>query len=153
MQSFRFRLDKALEWRRAQLDVEEARYKRELATLAELDRRRDALLDSARRAEAQVREWDSVTGRDLAALGEFRLQVKVCERDLVLQRAEQLKRIAAQQAAMLEASRRCRLLERLRERRLEEWREAENRELEKLASESYLANWNRKAEKRSAIGG
>ena len=153
MKSFRFRLDKALEWRRAQLDIEEARYKREIVALAELDRRRDALLDSSRRAETQVREWDGVTGRDLAALGEFRLQVKAREREIASQRADQLKRIAAQQAAMLEASRRCRLLERLRERRLEEWREAENRELEELASESYLANWNRKAEKRSAIGG
>jgi hypothetical protein len=150
VKSFRFPLDKALEWRRAQLEVGEAQFKREVAALAELDRRRDALRESARLADAQVREWESVTGRDLAALAEFRLHVKAREREMAGQRAEQVKRIAARQAAMLEARRRCRLLERLRDRRLEEWRGAEARELEELASESYLANWNRKSRNASA---
>jgi flagellar protein FliJ len=150
VKSFRFPLDKALEWRRAQLEVEEARFKREVATLAELDRRRDALRDSARLAEARVREWESVTGSDLTALAEFRLHVRAREQEMALQRADQLKRIAASQASMLEARRRCRLLERLRERRLEEWRGAESRELEELASESYLANWGRKGRNASA---
>ena len=44
---------------------------------------------------------------------------------------------------MLEARRRCRLLERLKERRLAEWTTARDRELDELASESYLAKWNR----------
>jgi hypothetical protein len=42
---------------------------------------------------------------------------------------------------MLEARRRFRLLERLKERRHEDWRLARDRELEELASESYLARW------------
>jgi flagellar protein FliJ len=147
MKSFLFPLEKVLQWRRAQLDIEEARYKRELAALAALDMHRDALRESARRAEAHVRELKGVTGQDLAALAEFRLHVLARMKELELRRAEQSKKIAVQQTAMLEASRRCRLLERLRERRLEEWREAENRELEELASESYLANWNRSAAK------
>jgi hypothetical protein len=145
MKSFRFPLDKALEWRRAQLEIEEAQFKRELAALAQLDNLRDALRDAARQADTEIRAREGVTGQDFAALAEFRLHVKTRERDIALQRAEQWKRIAARQAAMLEARRRCRLLERLRDRRLEEWREAENHELEELASESYLANWNRRA--------
>jgi hypothetical protein len=44
----------------------------------------------------------------------------------------------------LEARRRCRLLERLRERRWTEWQLARDRELEELASDSYLAQWNRR---------
>jgi hypothetical protein len=42
---------------------------------------------------------------------------------------------------MLEARRRCRLLERLRERRWDEWKAAADRELEETAAESYLARW------------
>jgi hypothetical protein len=42
---------------------------------------------------------------------------------------------------MLEARRRCRLLERLKERRLAEWTSARDRELEEVASESFLARW------------
>ena len=40
---------------------------------------------------------------------------------------------------MLEARRHCRLLERLKERRLAEWKAACDHEMDELASESYLA--------------
>jgi hypothetical protein len=46
---------------------------------------------------------------------------------------------------MLEARRRSRLLDRLRERRLEEWEATRDKELDEIASESYLAQWNRQA--------
>jgi hypothetical protein len=45
---------------------------------------------------------------------------------------------------MLEARRRLRLLERLRERRLAEWCSARDKELEDLVSEAYLAKWKRR---------
>jgi len=45
---------------------------------------------------------------------------------------------------VLEAQRRVRLLERLRERRFSEWEAELNRELEALAAESYLARWKRR---------
>ena len=57
--------------------------------------------------------------------------------------AEVARELAKQQAAMLEARRRCRLLERLKERRWSEWKLAADRELEQAASESYLARWGR----------
>ena len=44
---------------------------------------------------------------------------------------------------MLEARRRCRLLERLKERRLADWTAERNRQLEEVASESFLARWRR----------
>ena len=43
---------------------------------------------------------------------------------------------------MLEARRRCRLLEKLKERRLAEWRAAAEREIEALAAEAFLTRWN-----------
>jgi hypothetical protein len=52
--------------------------------------------------------------------------------------------LAARQAGLLEARRRCRLLERLRERRWTEWQQARDRELEELASDSYLARWSQR---------
>jgi hypothetical protein len=36
------------------------------------------------------------------------------------------------------------LLERLKERRFSEWELSQNRELEQLATESYLAQWSRR---------
>jgi hypothetical protein len=52
--------------------------------------------------------------------------------------------LAARQAVMLEARRRCRLLERLKERRWAEWQSAAGRELDELAADSYLAQWARR---------
>jgi flagellar biosynthesis chaperone FliJ len=143
MAGFRFPLEKVLEWRRTQLEMAEIQFKREAAALAEIDRRRAECEASGIKAELQVRSWSQVTGGDLEALGSFRLQVRAWEARIVQERAAQAKKVAAREAAMLEARRRCRLLERMRERREGEWRTAENRALEAVASETYLAQWNR----------
>ena len=143
MKSFRFSLDKVLEWRRTQLELEEARYRQQVEALAALDRERARLEASGAAAEQQVRAWNPVAGCELEALGTFRLHMKHRELDLARPRADCLKKLAAQQKAMLEARRRVRLLERLRERRLSEWTHERDRELEELASESYLAGWAR----------
>ncbi len=55
-----------------------------------------------------------------------------CQRELVAQRKN-----------YNEAKRRARLLEELKKRKLEEWTYEQSRLLEELASESFLANWNR----------
>jgi len=144
MMPFRFALEKALDWRRMQLELEETQFKQQLAAMAALDRARAKLEAEGIRAEVQVREWRPVAGADLAALGSFRLRTKKMEDELEVRRAECRRKLAEQQAAMLEARRRFRLLERLKERRLEEWQKACDRELEELASESYLAQWNRR---------
>jgi hypothetical protein len=144
MPGFRFPLDRVLEWRQTQLEIEELRFKRETAGLADIDRRRAECEASGIQAELQVRAWKQVTGRDLEALGSFRLRVKEDQAALALEREAQMKKVAAQQAAMLEARRRCRLLERLKEQRAEEWRTEENRALEAAASETYLAQWSRR---------
>ena len=150
MSAFRFPLAKVLEWRRTQLEMEELQFKRESAALAEIDRLRAECEASGIKAELQVRAWNPVTGRDLEALGSFRLQVNAREAGMALERAAQEKKLKAQEGAMLEASRRCRLLERLEERRAGEWRAAENRALETVASETYLAQWNRRRPKAKA---
>ena len=85
-----------------------------------------------------------LAGRDLAALGRFRLLVQSREKQISLQRAGCQRELAVRKTAMLEARRRCRLLERLKERRLAEWTLARDRELEEVASESYLARWARR---------
>jgi len=139
MNSFRFPLERALEWRRRQLEIEENRFKRQAAALAELDRARAELESAAIRAELQVRGWAPLLGQDLSALAGFRFDVQAKEEALAARRAEGQRRLEAQQQCMLEARRRCRLLEKLRERRWTEWRAAADRELEQFAAENYLA--------------
>jgi hypothetical protein len=143
MTAFRFQLQKVLDWRRTQLELEESRFRQAAEAVAELDRARAALSASGVRAETELRTHTSVAALELEALGEFRLHVQRREHVLATQRMERLRYLAEREKTMLEARRRCRLLERLRERRLAEWTRARDRELEELASESFLARWQR----------
>ena len=136
---FHFPLERVLHWRRVQLELEENQLQRQAVALAELGRAQAELEAAAIRTEMQVREWSPLAGRDLTALAGFRGHVQREQRALAARRTEQQKRLAAQQQAMLEARRRCRLLERLRERRLAEWQMESDRELEHLAADCFLA--------------
>lgn len=139
MKAFRFPLERVLDWRRVQLELEENRFRRRAAALAELDRTRAELEAAAIGAELQVRAWAPLSGRDLASLSGFRRHVQNEERTLAARRAESQRELEAQEAAMLEARRRCRLLERLRERQWTEWQTGADRELEQFATECHLA--------------
>lgn len=140
MKAFQFRLERVLEWRRTELDLAEARFQEQMAVLAGIEREHAEMEADGIRAEIQVREWRPVSGGDLAALDGFRLQMKAREKALVARRSEGARKLAERQAAMLEARRRLRLLERLKERRLGEWRVACDREIEEQAAELYLAS-------------
>jgi hypothetical protein len=144
MKAFQFPLAKALDWRRIQLELEEARYKQQLASLAGLDRQRAEVEASGIRAEIQVREWSPIAAGDLSALGNFRLYIKSQESEIARRRFEAAQKLAEQQKLMLEARRRWRLLDRLKDRRLAEWTTGRDREIEQIAAESYLARWHRR---------
>jgi hypothetical protein len=144
MKAFQFPLEKALDWRRVQLELEEARYKQQAAALAGLDRQRAEVEASGIRAEIEVREWRPIAAGDLTALGSFRQYVKSRESEIARLRFEAAQKLAEQQKVMLEARRRCRLLERLKEHRLTEWTAERDREVEEIAAESYLACWSRR---------
>ncbi len=145
MTTFRFRLDKVLAWRGTQLELAEIEFRREAAALAELDHASEELEARGIRTEAEVRGWSPLAGRDLAALGGFRHYLERRAKELAAQRTEQARKLAEREKAMLEARRRCRLLERLRERRLAEWQAASAREVEQIAAESYLARFARRS--------
>jgi flagellar export protein FliJ len=144
MTGFAFTLQKVLDWRRAQLGIEEIRFRQQASEIANIGRQRAELAASLAAAEAQIRREGGAPGSDLAALGNFRLYVQAKDKALAARWAECEKRLAEQRNAMLAARRRCALLERLKERRQAEWEAARNRELEELASDSFLAQWNRR---------
>jgi len=143
MTSFRFRLEKVLEWRKTRLELEEARYRQQAAALAAFDRARAEMVAEGVHTESEARSWNPLTDRDLAALAEFRRDLRARETSLGARRAECARQLTALENAMLEARRRYRLLERLKERGLEAWKAERDRELEQLASESFLARWER----------
>src|SRR5580704_4220992 len=103
MTAFRFTLQKVLDWRQTQLDLEEVQFKKQAAVLAALDRAYLDLQAAAAEAEAQVRTGRVVDGWDLAALGSFRLHMQAKEKVAAKRIEEDRKALAFQQRVMLEA--------------------------------------------------
>src|ERR1035441_4817646 len=132
MKSFVFPLQKVLDLRGRQLEMEEVRYKQFLFEVAELDRQRAEVEASGMRAEVQVREWGTVASCDLMALANFRLRARKLEAQIRSRRVEAAERLEAQEKKMLAARRRCRLMERLKERRMAEWTKERDREVEEI---------------------
>jgi flagellar export protein FliJ len=140
MQRFRFRLASVLKWRTLQLEIEQSkletlfaernRCQAELARLEECRSEADGILTGA-----------SIDGQQLAALDNHRTALKRAGAKTRSSQADCERRIAVQRGAVAEAERRMRLLERLQERRREEWDLKAARELETLASETFLAKW------------
>lgn len=145
MTAFRFRLEKVMELRRRQMETEEAKLKQHMAALAELDRWRAELEAAGIAAELDVRRWSPLHGADLAALGGFRSHIRQQEKRIAEHRKARERQMEDQQKVLMEARRRYRLLERLKEKRRTEWQEAADRELEALAGESHLARLVREA--------
>ena len=138
MSPFRFRLEKVLAWRRTQVDLEEARFKQQMAAVKQLDRSRAELEAEGILAEVEVRAWEPLAGADLAALAGFRLHVRTQEKVIAARRAEAEKELDTRKNALLEARRRWQLIGRLKERHLANWQAACDRELEDAAAESHL---------------
>lgn len=143
MAQFHFSLDKVLRWRALELASEEARLEGFLREQLRLQTMRADLSTEKLNLDRSLDTLADLRGADLRAVSAYTLHLKrqaaslaglvaKCDRDL----SEQKKKYRA-------AKQRLRLLEELRSRKLEEWRREQDREMESLATESFLAIWNR----------
>ena len=129
MKAFRFRLDRVLDWRRTEMDLEESRLKQLHAAIASLDRERAELEAERDEASRAVLARKAIDGTELHALSAYREAVKEHFVRLAQRRREREAELAAQQQKLLEARRRLRLLENLKERRRVEWNYEAERQL------------------------
>jgi flagellar FliJ protein len=143
MARFQFSLEKVLRWRAVELTGEEAKLKAlvqeqlHLQTqLAEVSSERSKLISS-------LGNIPDLRGDDLRTLTACGLRLRRNAENLAQRLLQCSRELAKQRKKYSEAKRRVRLLEELRDRRLEEWKYEEAVLLEELASESFLANWNR----------
>lgn len=141
MKHFQFQLQRVLELRSQQAEVERARLQSLLNGRTRFLRDRDNLLQQKLRAAADVRSAPSISGSDLCALASF--DRYVLKRRMVMdkQLAQLDKQIEIQTAALRESERKVKLLEKLKERRLIDWTAERDKELEAAAAESYLARF------------
>ena len=144
MARFQFSLEKVLRWRVVELTGEEAKLKAlvqeqlHLQTLlAEVSAERSNLISSlGKHAGLAGRRPANPDRVRPAAAPERGKSGATAACNAGANSAKQRKKYS-------EAKRRVRLLEELKARRLQEWKYEEAALLEELASESFLANWNR----------
>jgi hypothetical protein len=141
MKPFRFSLEQVLSWRRTEFDLARAELERRAGAVAALDRARAEVEAAGIAAELQVRQYGALDGLDLAALAGFRSHVRATEARIAAEKAQAERRLVEQRGETLAARRRTRLLERLRERRLQAWTAAAAKEIEDAAAESHLARF------------
>ncbi len=139
MKTFRFRLQRVLNWRRQQLELVEATIERIHAELRNLDASRRRLQKSLWESELQIREPRVLEGSELGALARYQRFVKARQATLLEERKQCEVRLAEQRQKLEEARRRVRLLEKLQQRRLAEWKAEAAKEMEGLAGELSLA--------------
>lgn len=143
MARFQFSLEKVLRWRVVELTTEEAKLKAlvqqqlHLQTLlAGVSAERSNLITSLGR-------MPDLRGDDLRTVTACGLRLRRNAENLSQQLLRCGRELAKQRRQYSEAKRRVRLLEELKDRRLQEWKYEQAALLEELASESFLANWNR----------
>lgn len=143
MRNFQFRLERVLDWYGNQFQVEQARLSVAMASLQEIQQNIARFHAECLSVEHDIIGRRDIPARDFPALGLYRLRARKTEQEFSqeLQRREQS--VKDQMQRVQEAQRRLRLLEKLRDRRLSEHRYLENKELETLAAESFLAKWER----------
>ncbi len=139
MKAFKFPLEKVLGWRHLQMRAEEEKLALLQRYLENLNQRSSALAAAEMNSRFGLLKMASLQGSDLHALAPFQARVKR-ERDALSAETTQCeKRIVMQRVRLLKARKDFRVLEKLRERRLEAWRYESNRELENAAAEAHIA--------------
>jgi flagellar export protein FliJ len=140
MKTFSFRLERVLEWRQAQLDVEQSALGRVAAEFARWETVLANLGNARAKAEGLVQSGP-VDGADLGALASYQEHIERQRKIALDRRRDCAARLEKQRARLLQARRDHRLLEKLRQVRRAEWETAVDREFEALAAETYLAQW------------
>jgi flagellar export protein FliJ len=145
MAQFRFSLERIMRWRAIELAREEAQLQRLIQEQIRLQMLVATLGDERSKLETSLAGLPDLRGQDLRAMAAYDLRLRR-EIGNVMQAVARCERdLAAQKKKYNQAKQRLRLLEELKERNLKRWQYEQARELEALASESYLAAWNREA--------
>jgi flagellar export protein FliJ len=141
MKSFRFPLQRVLDWRGVQLRTEEEKLAGLQQKLASLVHRENALNAAQLRSASALLASPTLHGSDLRALAGFQIRIQREHATLKASRMQCEAHIAEQRKRLLKARKDCRVLEQLKGKRHRAWSYAGDREVEETAAESYISNW------------
>ncbi len=143
MKRFQFSLENAMHWRRLRADTERAKLESLFAAVRDLEGEKSLLDEEESSAHDLVKNQDTVRAQQLFALDRFSRHMSTRKELLDARRVEIADQIAKQQVRLISAQRDFELLDKLKTHKKEDWQNQFDREQEELASEVYLAKWER----------
>jgi flagellar export protein FliJ len=141
MKKFHFPLDRVLDWRRTQVRVEQIKLDRLLGELRQIEGQAAIVQGDRESAQRAVVQSSSSLGSELLAFNNYRNASTARSAGLDRDRSACLERIRAQREVMSRKERDVRLLEKLREDRLQTWVREQDREIDQQAAEGHLGRW------------
>jgi flagellar export protein FliJ len=141
MKAFRFSLERVLGFRETQVRLEQEKLTVALGRLDSVQHQRAECIAARDAAQRSIQGSTVTDGFDLASLNAYRSAMN--RRELALLEQSRNCAAAVEQAkrSYIEARRRVRLLDRLKQYRQAEWTSAADRETEATAIESFLSRW------------
>ena len=143
MKTFRFPLQRVLEWRALQLRVEEEKLAGLQQQLANLLQLREKLEAERNRSQSHLFASGTAVGSDLQTWALYQARLVKQQEILRTQLLQCEKLTLEQRQRLLKARTDHRVLERLKERRWRQWVYLNDREQEDSAAEAYLSKWSR----------
>ena len=143
MKAFHFSLQRVLEWRALQQRTEEEKLSSLQQTLSALLMRDKELQTSLLKSELDLRARPSIPAFEIGALTGFRRRIELERKNLRTATFKVECEIDAQRKKLLQARRDYRILEKLRARKYAEWSYLNDREIENIAADAFLAQWTR----------
>jgi flagellar export protein FliJ len=143
MKRFEFRLARVRDFRRQQLEVEEAKLEVLLAERKQLDAESARLEREVSGTRQSLMVTGSVEAQELIAADRYLRHLGEEAKRQAAKMADWQERARQQEEAMVAARRRVRLLEKLEAKQFALWTAEADREQENLSAELYLARWKR----------
>ena len=141
MQRFRFRLQRVLHWQERVCRLEEEKLRQCLWDVAESEGKLERWADQRVAIEHEFSTQSRLSAPDLQALAAFRRSAITERQALEKEREARMAALAVQREHLLGERRKLHVIEKLRDRALEEYNRAADKEAEALSQESYLATW------------
>ena len=144
MNSFQFRLQRVLDFRRTQLQIAEAACQRAGMRLQGIQAQQAALQSRKLETRRSIASLSISTGRDLAPLPVWCKWAEAERRRLTGLEQTAANDLDKRRRALIEAQRKVRLLEKLHDRRYAEWQIQFDREIDELAADSVNSRYARR---------
>ncbi len=141
MKAFRFPLDRALQIRRTQMEIEQTQLQRINQELSKVT----AAEISLQKFSVDTRRWIATNtpleSTTISTMNDFQRQAKTLVQRMNGEKIELTARNETQKQKVIEFQRRVKLLEKLRGKRHAEWEASLQKDQENFASDAFLARW------------